>query len=83
MDVKTKKKVSGGIARLETSGEIKEVFVSEDFLKPEEANIQICFREEVSSGIVEMSKKEFEDVYKNVMKKAGLSKSSKVIKFEK
>lgn len=82
MDVKTKRLERGKVLRLEAAGDVKEIFVSEDFLKPKNAKVQICFRGKSSSGIVELSRKELEDVYKDAMKKAGLSKS-KVMKFEK
>ena len=45
MDVKIKKKVSKGIVRIESSGEIKEVLIDEDLLRPKDALIKVCFNE--------------------------------------
>lgn len=79
MKIKTKKQNEDGIVRLETSGQIKEVFVKEDFLKPDETVISIGFRGKNSSGILEMSSKEIESIYKNVIEKIGIDKF-KIIK---
>ena len=83
MNIKTKKQNSDGIVRLETSGEVKEVIFKEDFLKPKEASIHICFRGKNSSGIVELNQKELEKIYKDTISKLNLLKDSKIIKFKK
>jgi hypothetical protein len=83
MNIKLKKQISNKIVRLETSGEIKEILINEDIFNPKDAQIQVCFRGENNSGIVELSKKELESIYADAMKKAGLAKSAKVIKFKK
>ncbi len=83
MIVKTKKKNPDGILKFETSGEVKEIFVNEDIFKPEEALVSVCFRGEISSGIIELSLKEIKGIYKSVMERADLLKDVKVIKFKK
>lgn len=83
MNIKTKKKNADGIVRLETSGEIKEVLFKEDFLKPKEAGIAICFRGKDSSGIIEMSPREMEAIIHDFTGKMDLLKGAKVMKFEK
>lgn len=83
MNIKTKKKNSKGIIRLETSGELKEVIINEDFLDIDSASIALCFRGKDSSGIVELTPKEIESLYKRVMPKLNLIKDVKVMKFEK
>lgn len=83
MEIKTKKKNSDGIVRLETSGKIAEVFVREDLMNVKNSKIAICFRGKDSSGIVEMTRDEFFGVYKDVVKKANLDKETKIIKFNK
>ncbi len=83
MNIKTKKQNSDGIVRLETSGEVKEIIFKEDFLKPKEASIHICFRGKNSSGIVELNQKELEKIYKDTISKLNLLKDSKIIKFKK
>jgi len=81
MDVKTKKLFSGHVERMESSGDIQEILINEDFLVPEESKIQLCFRGHNSSGIIEISKTELEKVYSDVMSRAGLAGKAQVIKF--
>ena len=83
MIIKAKKQNEDGLVRLETSGQIKEVLINEDFLKPKEASVSICFRGKSSSGIVEISAKEFESIYKQVEPKLSILKGVKVMKFSK
>jgi hypothetical protein len=83
MNIKTKKFVDGRVVRLETSGEIKEIIINEDFLKQDKASIAICFRGEKSSGILELSQQEFENISRDVGSKANLLKGVKVMKFRK
>jgi len=83
MEIKTKKQNSDGIVRLETSGEVKEIIFKEDFLKLKESSVQICFRGKSSSGIIKLSPKELEKIYKDTIPKLNLLKGVKVMKFEK
>lgn len=83
MFIKTKKQNEDGIVKLETSGEIKEVIINEDFLNPKSASVAICFRGKNSSGIVEMTPSEIESLYKNVSPKLNLIKGVKLMKFDK
>ncbi len=83
MKIKAKKENADGIVRLETSGQIREVLINEDFLKPKEASVSICFRGKSSSGIVEMGLKEVESLYKSIQPKINMLKNVKVMKFEK
>lgn len=83
MKIKAKKANSDGVVRLETSGEIKEVMINEDFLNPKDASIAICFRGKSSSGIVEMTPREIESLYKSIEPKLHLLKGTKVMKFRK
>lgn len=79
MNIKTKKQNEDGIVRLESSGEIKEILINEDFLHPDAASVAICFRGKSSSGILEMSPKEIEKLYSIVGKKLHLIKGIKII----
>ena len=83
MNIKAKKQNSDGIVRLETSGEVKEIIFKKDFLKPKETSINICFRGKSSSGMVELSQKELEKIYKDTISKLNLLKDSEIIKFKK
>lgn len=83
MKIKTKKKNSDGIVRLETSGKIKEIIINEDFLNPKSASVNVCFRGKSSSGIIELTPQEIENIYKEVMSKANLLGNVKIMEFEK
>ncbi|MFH1801499.1 MAG: hypothetical protein ABH804_01560 [archaeon] len=83
MNVKTKKQNDDGIVRLETSGEIKEILIKEDFLNADSASIAICFRGNNGSGIVELTPREVDDLYKKILPKFPLMGNVKVMKFKK
>ncbi len=80
MKVKIKKLNSDGIVRLETSGQIKDVRINEDFLHPKEESIALCFRGKDSSGIIELNLKEFEELAQRVKKSLHLLGEVKIIK---
>src|SRR3989344_4259282 len=69
--------------RTSPSGQIKEVLINEALLKPKEALVSICFRGKSSSGIVEISAKEFESLYKQIEPKLSMLKGVKVMRFGK
>ncbi len=83
MKIKTRKQNADGIVRLESSGEIKEIIINEDFLHPNEASVAICFRGKDSSGIIELTPKEIEIINKEIAPKTHLLQGVKVLKFEK
>ena len=83
MNIKTKKRNSDGLVRLETSGSVKEILVKSDFLKPKDAKIAVCFKGKNSSGIVEFTKKELEEIYEEVGSKTRFIDNVKVMKFDK
>ena len=83
MKIKVKKQNSDGVVRLESSGELKEIFMNEDFLDSKNESIALCFRGKDSSGIIEVSKKEFEILNKEIEKKKHLFGNVKVMKFDK
>jgi hypothetical protein len=81
MKIRTKKQNADGIVRLETSGELKEIIINEDLLKPKEASISLCFRGKDSSGIVELTQREIKILNKEISEK--LPENIKIMKFEK
>jgi hypothetical protein len=83
MNTRTKKRIGDGVGRMEAGGEIKEILIQEDLMTPESARIQICFRGEGASGIVELTKEERSNVYSDVMNRAGLKKKTEVLMFKK
>ena len=83
MEVKVKKQNSDGIVRLETSGEFKEILLNEDFMKPKDAKISLCFRGRNSSGIVDFSIEEAEEISEEIIKRLEVVKGAKVLRFKK
>lgn len=80
MKAKIKKMNSDGIVRLETSGQIKEIRVNEDFLNPKEESIALCFKGKNSSGIIELTPKEIESIYQEVKRARHLLGEVKIIR---
>jgi len=83
MNIKTKKQNPDGIVKLETSGELKEIIINEDFLNPNDASIALCFRGKNSSGIVKLTPKEIQILNNELIPKMHLLKDIKVMKFKK
>lgn len=83
MKIKTRKLNADGIVKLETSGEIKEILINEDFLDSKNASVAICFRGKDSSGIIELTAKEIEIINKEISPRLHLIKDVKVMKFQK
>lgn len=80
MKAKIKKMNSDGIVKLETSGQIKEIRVNEDFLNPKDESVALCFKGKNSSGIIELTPKEIENIYSEVKKVRHLLGEVKIIK---
>ncbi|MBW3023121.1 hypothetical protein KY308_03380 [Candidatus Woesearchaeota archaeon] len=74
MQIKVKKQNKDGIVRLESSGEVKEILINETIMEPENETISVCFRGKDSSGIVDFSPKEIEQIYEVIRKRAHLIK---------
>ena len=66
MIIKSKRMENGQIRKLSAGGEIKECFVKENIIEPKKAQVQVCFRGNVSSGILELSTNEVEKIYNTI-----------------
>jgi hypothetical protein len=80
MNVKTKKLVDSKVHKMEVSGEIKEVIIHPDLVQEEKNSVRICFRGNRSSGIVELSTQEANDLNKTLTSKLSFLKEVKVFK---
>ena len=80
MNIKLRKQNKDGILKVETKGDIKEVQINEDFMKPNEESIAVCFKGKESSGIVEFSPQEIEQLYNSVKQRTHLIKGIKIFK---
>ena len=79
MQVKIRKVNQDGLVRLETSGEIKEVLINEDFLHPDAESISLCFRGKNSSGIIDLTPAEIDQLYESVRSRMHLIKGLKTL----
>ena len=77
MKIRIKKSNKDGMVRLESENKIQEVMVNEDILEPGQESISICFRGNASSGIIDFSTEEFEDIYKSIKGRTHLVKGFK------
>ncbi len=80
MNLKIRRINKDGQTRVESSGEIKEVLINEDFLNPGSESISICFKGINSSGIIDLSPKELEMISSSVKNRMHLIKGIKVFK---
>jgi len=83
MKIRSKKQNADGIVRVETSGEVREVLLQEDFLKPNEASVAICYKGKDSSGIINFTPQEMESIIKQISSKLDLFKGIKIMRFDK
>ena len=83
MNIRVKKQHSEGIHRLETFGEIKEIFINQDFMEPKKVSVSLCFRGRNSSGIIDFTPEEIEKINKEIVSKKKLLKGIKILKFKK
>ncbi|MFT4312329.1 MAG: hypothetical protein ACMXYF_03805 [Candidatus Woesearchaeota archaeon] len=79
MNIKVKKETKDGLLRLQTSGRLKEVLIREDLFNPKSETISLCFRGSQSSGIIELTVKEFESIHEQTRNYLHLIKSVKKI----
>jgi len=69
-----------GNIKLENNAEIKEVMINEDFLYPNHESIALGFRNEDSSGIIELTPIEIDKIVNAMNRKKHLIKGVKVIR---
>ena len=80
MKIRVKKLHGRGLIKLEGSGEIREVMIHSDMFDKEKGKISICFRGHNNSGIVELTEKEANELYKTLGSKMNLIKEIKIIR---
>ena len=80
MKLRLKKMYDNRIIRTETNAEIKEVLINEDLLHLEKEHFSVCFRGDNSSGIIDLTTKEIEQLYNSVKIKKRLIKGVKIIR---
>lgn len=80
MKIKLKKQNQDGITRVETGGKIKEIIINEDFLHPNDESISVCYMGKSSSGIVDFTPDEIEQIYQTVKRRLHLVKGIKIFK---
>jgi len=82
MEIKIKKLLNEKVFRVEGKGEVKEIFIQEDFLNPNSNKFVICFRGQNQSGVVELNSEEINLLYQEIQKNKELIKGGEIIFFE-
>ena len=83
MEIKTKKRNADGLVRLETSGNLREIVIKEDFMNARDVSVSLCFRGKNSSGIVGLTLNEVKFLDREVEPKLQMLQNIKVLRFEK
>lgn len=77
MQIKIRKQNQDGIVRLESSGDVREILINEDIIHPDKESISVCYRGKSSSGIIDFTPKEIEDIYDAIKNRIHLIKGFK------
>jgi hypothetical protein len=80
MKIKIKKNLKSGVSRQETLGEIKEILINQDFTKPSDEVIQVCWRGADATGIVELTPGEVDQLTKTLRGRLQLVKGFKIFR---
>ncbi len=79
MQIKLRKVNQDGLVRVETGGQIQEVLINEDILHPDQESISLCFRGKNSSGIVDLTPAEIDQLYETVRSRMHLIKGLRAL----
>ena len=63
------------ITKTESDVSIQEIFYKDNLISKNDAKIQICFRENSTSGIIELNIKEFEAIKQKIKTEEALKKN--------
>ncbi|MBN2422243.1 hypothetical protein JXB41_03375 [Candidatus Woesearchaeota archaeon] len=74
MKIKIRKTNKDGFVRMESSGEVKEIMINEDFMHPQNESIALCFKGKDSSGIIELRTDEIEILFDQIRSRIHLIK---------
>jgi hypothetical protein len=75
MRIRVKKSIPYGVSKIESSSNIDDIVVEENLLSPEKETISIFFRGNDSSGILNLTTKEFESLMNSVKPNINLVKT--------
>jgi len=77
MKIRIRNENKDGIAKVETSGVLKEILINEDFLHPNDESVSLCFRGSASSGIIDLTPSEIAKLYESIKGRLHLIKGLK------
>ena len=80
MRLRVKKLHENKVLRMESVGGVKEVIINEDLLHPEKESVSVCFRGHDSSGILDLTPREIENIYNSIKTEKKLIKGVKIIR---
>ena len=79
MDIKLKRLSKGKVIKIKANNSIKEILISEDMMNPDKEKINICFRGNNNSGIIELNHSEAQRLVKSLTNKLKIIKDIKII----
>ena len=77
MEVRTKKLHGKMSVKMLSGGRIDQVRIHSDMYDADSDKISICFKGQISSGIIQMTKEEANELYRTLGKTAGFLKAGK------
>lgn len=80
MKIKIKQQNEDSMLKLETKTSVKEVMINIDIFNPQEETIALAFKTGDTSGLVELTSSEFNNLFEEVKKKLHLIKGVKVFR---
>ncbi len=80
MKIKIKQQDEDSLMRFETKTNIKEIMINVDIFKPEEETIALAFKRGNTSGLVELTSEEFNNIFEEVKKRLHLIKGVKILR---
>lgn len=77
MEVRTKKLRGRTAVKMLSGGRIDQVRMHSDMYDTDSDKISICFKGQISSGIIQMTKEEANELYRTLSKTEGFLKTGK------
>ena len=77
VNIKLKSLEKSNFYRIENKTTLQEIIINEDLFNPQTESIALGFRNDTSSGIIELSAAEFENIFDEVKSKIHLIKGFK------
>ena len=80
MEIGVKKRHKQGIDKIQGTADVKEILASADLFESKGQIVQVCFRGEHCSGIIELSDKEAKELSKELERVTKAGKKIKILR---